>query len=215
MLKAVKTMLSAGPEDTTLINRTPKRGWLVSNMREHLTAMIETVAPSASSASSSATPATSSSTSATPQQRSTRAGPFVLAQSSPLWAHRGNEALFKRSVWAQLCYTSSQSEGNVESRGGVRIPEAYWQVLFEDVQGRERVPGGEQLSGVDAKSYADGEARSVGGEGDGENAVRKVERDGSVGGGAGGGSDAGLWEEGDRVKKVEGDGSADERMDVD
>ena len=65
----------------------------------------------------------------------------VLSTSSPLYPHRGNDALFRRVVWEQLCYTRTLLTDEDE------LPAAYFQPLFEDLQARERVPGDGDVAG--------------------------------------------------------------------
>ena len=96
-----------------------------------------------------------------------------------------------------MCYSSGQTDANVETRGGTRTPDAYAQVLFEDLQGRERIDGTERLAGVIEKWYGLGEGEPAVWEGVGK---------------SGGAKKAG--EAISKVVKVEGDGS-DEKMDVD
>lgn len=156
ILETVRVILSAAEDDSNMSQGAPKKAWLGKTLPEHFTARESPTKPSP--------PANAESSTGTPSPRATllpqQSRPHIignqigtLSPSSPLWAHRGNEALFKRSTWKQLCYRGSYTDDNVESKGGIKLPDAYSQVLFEDLQARERVPGTDELAAVARKWY--------------------------------------------------------------
>lgn len=147
VLDSVQKILGAADDRNNISSGVPKKSWLTQNLSQHFyDSPINH--PSDSRPAPSASPATVFK----PQHRTTERH-NTLSQSSPLWAHRGNEALFKRAVWQQLCYLSGQYDGNVEQKGGARLPDPYFQVLFEDLQGRERRQGSQELANVHRKWY--------------------------------------------------------------
>lgn len=86
----------------------------------------------------------------------------VLSPESLLYPHRGNEAVFKRKQWSNMCYPPSTTDGNVNFKKGVeRMPAEYHQVLFVDLQARERVKGSTMLKDVDAKIWELGKGERV------------------------------------------------------
>ena len=77
----------------------------------------------------------------------------MLVPTSPLYAHRGNEALFKRKAWQTLCFLAGRKNDDRAANGESALPPAYCQTLFADLQARERVDGTVILRGVDVKWY--------------------------------------------------------------
>jgi hypothetical protein len=71
--------------------------------------------------------------------------PGYLSTESPLYALRGNEAIFRRATWLQLCYPTAVREDMLENKGFPAMPAPYWQVVFLDLQARERVEGTDRL----------------------------------------------------------------------
>lgn len=194
-MAAVAKIISAADDSSNITQSgVPKRNWLTMNLPEHFG--YPAVAKFGRPATASTHPTLPTPPAMpVPQQSKSRAA--TLSPSSPLWPHRGNEALFKRAIWSQLCYTSTQSDSSVALHGGVKIPDAYAQVLFEDLQGRTRVAGSEELAAVDRKWYGPEEVKVDGVECDGVGAVGTVE------GGSG------------TIAKAEGGGNVGEMMDVD
>jgi len=104
----------------------------------------------------------------------------VLKPSSLLYAHRGNEFVFKHSQWASICYPTGTSDLNAHHKGVQKLPNEYYQILFPDLQGRERttetswmlaaIPSelydlgkGEKVDGVEYDGMVDEAMEGVGG----------------------------------------------------
>ena len=65
----------------------------------------------------------------------------ILSPRSPLFAHRSNEAMLPHNVWRQLCEGPSLEPDN-RPPFDTTMPEGYWQMVFPDLQARERYEGG-------------------------------------------------------------------------
>ena len=62
----------------------------------------------------------------------------LLKPVSPLYVHRGNEAVFKRTTWERLCFPGGKGPRTDEECREIGWPNAYHQTLFENLQVRER-----------------------------------------------------------------------------
>lgn len=177
VLDAVRKVIRAGDHAENLTNGNPKETWLAKTLPHHFgesPTRLPTPAPSVLRPATSTSPSPAKTT---PQKSATHGQRMTLNESSPLWPHRGNEALLKRSIWQQMCYPSGTNDTNVESKGWIKVPDAYSQVLFEDLQARKRVPGTEQLAGVAREWYGWVDGGSGEKEGSG---VSKAERNESM-----------------------------------
>lgn len=114
---AGKIYAAANDDKNLTANGTVKRQWIWDNLADHngVAAKARYGSPQALHDPPIPSPATSEAA-----QKS-----FTLSPSSPLWPHRGNEALLKRSVWTQLCYPAGITDNSIESRGGVKVPHSF------------------------------------------------------------------------------------------